>query len=102
MKICPLCGGEYDQTISGLSSHRCIAELAKQIKQLQVAIRILAAEKLRDERGKDCRHIENLEDIRDKGKISCQSNPDGECDFDMCPQPLDEEPYRSGRRCPLK
>ena len=31
----------------------------------------------------------------------CQSNGDGECDWELCPQQRDGEPAKSGRSCPL-
>lgn len=31
----------------------------------------------------------------------CQSDDDGYCDWEHCPQLKDNEPYKSGRHCPL-
>lgn len=35
------------------------------------------------------------------GMTRCQSNNDGDCDWNDCPQLRDGEPMKTGRHCPL-
>jgi len=37
----------------------------------------------------------------DKAVDKCQSDADGECNWDQCPQLRDAEPETTGRSCPM-
>lgn len=40
-------------------------------------------------------------DMQGRYFTRCQADCDGECNWKDCPQIMDDEPYKTGRHCPL-